>query len=158
MASFQKFNVFVQDLGRKVHNLNADTLKIFLTNSAPAATDTAYDDAGHTLTGSGAAEAAGGNGYTQGGATVASNAYSQSGGTAKLTGNAVTFTAAGGSIAAFRYLVLYNSTGGAGGARPIIGWWDYGATVNLTDGSSFVFGKDAAGGNWDSANPILSNA
>ncbi len=39
MASFNKFQIFVEDLGKKVHNLNADTLKIMLSNTAPAATN-----------------------------------------------------------------------------------------------------------------------
>lgn len=160
MPAFNKFNQFVQDVGQKVHNLNADTLEIFLTNSAPAATDTAVDTTAGTLTitGSGAAEIAAGNGYVKGGAAVASNAYTQASGTAKLTGNAVTFTASGGSFGPWRYAVLYNNTGGSAGARPIIGWWDYGSSVTTNNGEAFKIGKDATGANWDAASPILSNA
>lgn len=58
MATFNKFNAFVQDLTRKVHNLNSDTLKILLTNVAPVATNAVKAD----LT-----EIAAGNGYTAGG-------------------------------------------------------------------------------------------
>src|SRR6185369_6641400 len=102
MASFVKFNCFVQDLGRKVHNLNSDTLKILLTNTAPNAADTVYDDSGHTLEAtSHAAEVANGNGYTSGGTATASNAYSQTSGTGKLTGNDVVFTASG-AVGPFR--------------------------------------------------------
>ena len=43
MATF-KFNIFVQDVGRKVHNLNTDTLKIMLTNTAPVATNAVDGD------------------------------------------------------------------------------------------------------------------
>lgn len=39
-VSFSKFNIFVQDVGQKVHNLNSDVLKVMLTNVAPVATNT----------------------------------------------------------------------------------------------------------------------
>lgn len=37
MVAFNKFQPFVEDLAKKVHDLNADALKIMLTNSAPTA-------------------------------------------------------------------------------------------------------------------------
>lgn len=46
MASYNKFNQFVEDLGRKVHNLNADTLKIALSNSAPSASNAVRGEPG----------------------------------------------------------------------------------------------------------------
>lgn len=146
MPAFNKFNTFVQDVGQKVHNLNADALKIMLTNTAPVAGNAVKADI---------TEIAAANGYSAGGNAVAANGYSQSGGTAKLTGNAVTFTAAGGSFGPFRYAVLYNSTPGAG---PLIGWWDYGSSISLNDTEAFKVGKDATGANWDAASPILSLA
>jgi hypothetical protein len=124
----------VADVGNKVHNLGADTLKIMLTLTAPAATNAVKAD----LT-----EIAAGNGYTAGGTAVASNAYSQTSGVGKLTGNDVTFTAAGGAIANFRYAVLYNSTPAAGN---LIGWWDYGSTVTLNAGESLLVDLDQVNG------------
>jgi hypothetical protein len=124
----------VADVGNKVHNLGADTLKIMLTRTAPAATNAVKAD----LT-----EIAAGNGYTAGGTAVASNAYSQTSGVGKLTGNDVTFTAAGGAIANFRYAVLYNSTPAAGN---LIGWWDYGSTVTLNAGESLLVDLDQVNG------------
>jgi hypothetical protein len=53
------------------------------------------------------------------------------------------FTAAGGSFATFRYAVLYNSTPGAG---PLIGWFDFGAEVTLTNGNSITVQLDAVNG------------
>src|SRR4051812_2651618 len=99
MATFSKFDSFVAAVGTKLHNLNADVLKIALTNSAPVASNTVLANI---------TQISGTNGYTTGGTTVASTAFSQTSGTAKLTGNAVTFTASGGAMGAFRYLVLYN--------------------------------------------------
>src|SRR6478736_4800301 len=117
MASFNKFNSFVEALGRKVHNLNADTLKVMLTNSAPTASNAVKTDI---------TDISAGNGYSAGGTASASNAYSQSSGTAKLTSGDVVFTASGGTIGPFRYAVLYNSTATNG---ELIGWWDYGSNV-----------------------------
>src|SRR5579883_3291977 len=49
----------------------------------------------------------------------------------------------GGSIAQFRYAVLYNSTAASGN---LIGWYDYGAEVNVTSGNSFQVQFDAVNG------------
>lgn len=150
MASFNKFQIFVQDVGQKVHNLNSDTLKIMLSNTAPAATDTVNGNE---------TEISAGNGYVAGGATVASNAYTESSGTATLVGNAVSWTASGGSIGPFRYAILYNNTAGADSThRPLIGWWDYGSSLTLNNGDSFKVAADSSGSNWSTGTPILSLA
>lgn len=117
MASFNKFNSFVEAVGRKVHNLNADTLKVMLSNSAPSAANTVKADI---------TEISAGNGYTAGGTAVGSTAYSQTAGVGKLTGNDVVFTSSGGAIATHRYAVLYNDTATN---DELIGWWDYGSGI-----------------------------
>lgn len=137
MSAFNKFNAFVQDLGRKVHNLNSDTLKIMLTNTAPVATNAVDGD----LT-----EITAQNGYTAGGTAVGSNAYSQASGTGKLTGNDVVFTASGGSFGPFRYAVLYNVTAGSASNRPLIGWYDYGSSISLNNGETFTVDLDQTNG------------
>ena len=43
MASFNKFQQFVQDIGRAVLNLNTDTLKDALFNTAPNTADIKYN-------------------------------------------------------------------------------------------------------------------
>ena len=134
MASFNKFNAFVADLANKVHNLGADTLKIMLTDTAPAATNTIKSNI---------TEIAAGNGYAAGGTAVTITASSQASGTYKLVGNSVTYTASGGSIAQFRYAVLYNSTPANGN---LIGFWDYGSEVNVTNGNSFQVQLDQTNG------------
>lgn len=126
MATFQFFNSFKEALPEKVHNLGSDTLKWLLTNTAPVATNSVKAD----LT-----EIAAGNGYTAGGATVTVSSSAQSGGTYTLALNACTFTASGGSFAAFRYIVLYNNT--ASNAE-LIGWLDYGTSYTLTDTNTFT--------------------
>ncbi len=134
MASFNKFNSFVEALAEKVHNLGSDTLKIMLTNSAPVATNTVKAD----LT-----EISAGNGYSAGGTAVTITSSAQSSGTYKLVGNDVVFTASGGSIGAFRYAVLYNDTATN---DELIGWWDYGSSITLLTGETFTVDLDATNG------------
>ena len=125
MASFQKFNQFVADVGDKVHNLNSDSLLVYLTNTAPVATNTVYNTP---------ADLASGGGYTAGGTVVGSTAYSQSSGLASLTGSNVVFTATTG-FGPFRYAVLYNNTAAS---KQLIGWWDYGSAVTLAASETFT--------------------
>ena len=125
MASFNKFNCFVQDVGQKLHNLNSDALLVYLTNTAPVATNTVYNTPADLSTG---------GGYTAGGATIGSSAYSQTSGTASLTGSNVVFTATTG-FGPFRYAVIYNNTSST---KPLIGWFDYGSSISLGAGESFT--------------------
>ncbi|WP_298255844.1 hypothetical protein [Bradyrhizobium sp.] len=134
MASFNKFNSFVSDLAQKVHNLNSDTLKVLLSDTAPVATNTIKSNIG---------EIAAGNGYAAGGASAPLVSGNDTSGTYKLILSQVSWTASGGAIAQFRYAVLYNSTAPSGN---LIGWWDYGAEVNLTNGNTFTVALDQTNG------------
>lgn len=136
MASFNKINAFVENLAEKVHNLQSDTLKILLTNTAPVATNAVKAD----LT-----EISAGNGYTAGGATATVSASSQTSGTYKLVLDDLTITAAGGSVGPFRYFALYNDTP-TSPADPLIGWWDYGSSITLADGESVTVDFSATTG------------
>jgi hypothetical protein len=136
MASFNKHNVFVENVAEKVHNLGADTLKVMLTNTAPLAANSVFAD----LT-----EISAGNGYTAGGTAVTITASSQTSGTYKLVGSDVVFTASGGTIGPFRYVDLYNDTP-TSPADPLIGWWDYGSSISLLDGETLTVDLDASAG------------
>ena len=57
----------------------------------------------------------------------------------------VTFTASGGSIGPFRYVVLYNDTP-TSPADPLIGYYDYGTNITITSGNSFTVDFDATNG------------
>lgn len=126
MATFQFFNAFKENMPEKVYNLGSDTLKWLLTNTAPVATNSVKAD----LT-----EISAGNGYTAGGTAVSVSSSAQSGGTYTLSLAACVFTAAGGSFAAFRYIVLYDDTATN---DELIGWLDYGTSYTLTDGNTFT--------------------
>jgi type IV pilus biogenesis protein CpaD/CtpE len=134
MATFNKLNAFVADIANKVHNLGSDTLKVMLTNTAPAAANAVKADI---------TEIAAGSGYAAGGTQATLVSSSQSGGTYALKLNNVTFTASAGSIGPFRYCVLYNSTAASGN---LIGWYDYGTALTITAGNSFQVQFDPANG------------
>lgn len=136
MASFNKFNAFVEHLAEKVHNLGSDTLKVALTNTAPSSANSSFSDI---------TEISSGNGYTAGGTAATISSSSQTSGTYKLVLADVVFTASGGSIGPFRYAVLYNDTP-TSPADPLIGYWDYGSSVTLADTESFTVDFDASNG------------
>ena len=138
MATFNKFNQFVEDLGGAVHNFDTCTFKVMLTNTAPAATNSVKAD----LT-----EISAGNGYTAGGNAAALTSWVQTSGTAKLIlADPATWTASGGSVGPFRYVVLYNDTP-TSPADPLIGYWDYGSSgITLAAGETFTVDFDATNG------------
>lgn len=133
MATFNKFQSFVEAVCEKVHNLGADTLKVALTNTAPVNTNTVLANI---------TQIANGNGYTTGGATVTTSSSSQTSGTYKLVLADVVFTATG-AMGPFRYAVLYNSTATN---SELIAWWDYGSSFTLASGETFTVDFDATNG------------
>lgn len=135
MATFNKFNPFVEALAEKKHNLGADTLKVMLVNTAPSASNGVKAD----LT-----EIAAGNGYTAGGNTASITSSSQTSGTYKLVlGDPATWTATGGTIGPFRYAILYNDTATD---DDLVGYWDYGSNVTLNAGETFTLDFDPSTG------------
>jgi hypothetical protein len=136
MPAFTKFNVFLENLAEKVHNLGADTLKILLTNVAPVAGNSVKAD----LTEIGA-----GNGYSAGGTAATISSSSQTAGLYKLVLADVVFTASGGTIGPFRYAVLYNDTP-TSPADPLIAWADYGVSITLAAGEPFTVDFDPTAG------------
>lgn len=130
MATYNKFQAFVEHVAEKVHNLGADSLKVLLSNAAP---DAALDAVKADLT----SELTTGGGYTSGGTAATISSSAQTTGTYKLVLADVTFTASGGTIGPFRYAVLYNDTP-TSPADPLIGWWDYGSSLTLADGESLT--------------------
>lgn len=134
MAVYNKFNAFVEDQFEGVHDWDAHTFKVMLTNTAPVATNSVKAD----LT-----EISAGNGYTAGG-TATTITTSRTGGTFKAVGTDVVFTATG-AIGPFRYAVLYNDTPTTP-ADPLVSWWDYGSSVTMASGETFTVDFDATNG------------
>ena len=134
MATFNKFQSFVEIMAEKGHNLGSDVLKFALTNSAPVATNTVLANI---------TQISGTNGYTTGGTAATITSSAQTTGTYKLDPPDVVFTASGGSMGPFRYVVLYNDTATN---DELIGWYDYGSAVTLANGETFTVDCDPTTG------------
>lgn len=130
MATYNKFQDFSEQLARGVHDWDAHTFKVALTNTAPLATQTTWNTTDHPAP-------AAANGYTAGG-TATTISISESSGTTTVSGTQVVFTASGGQIGPFRYAILYNDTA-TSPADAAIAWWDYGSPgVTLNDTETFT--------------------
>lgn len=127
MAVYNKFNDFSEQLANGVQNFATDTYKIALSNTAPVATNTILSNI---------TQISAGNGYTSGGSTTTIT-LSETTGTTTVSGTQVVFTASGGSIGPFRYVVLYNDTT-TSPSKPLVAWWDYGSSLTLADGETFT--------------------
>lgn len=125
MATYVKFQDFVEALALGQHNCNTDTFKVYLSNTTPST----LADADKTDL----AEITNENGYTA--PVDIENAASESGGTLTVTAVSKTITASGGTVGPFRYVVVYNDTHATDG---LICYWDYGSEVTLQAGESFT--------------------
>ncbi len=124
MAVATKFQDFSEQLIRGVHDWDAHTFKVMLTNTAPVATNAVKAD----LT-----EISAGSGYTAGG-TATTITVSETGGTTTVSGTEVVFTATG-AVGPFRYATLYNDTAAS---KNLVQFWDYGSAVTLAAGETFT--------------------
>ena len=131
MATFNKFNSFVEALAEKVHNLGSDQIVVALTNTAPNATDTqlsAITQISYTNLSS---------------RNVTTSSSSQTSGTYKLVLTDLVLTSTGGSTGPFRYVVLYNDTATN---DELIGYYDYGSSLTLAAGETLTIDFDASNG------------
>lgn len=131
MASYNKFNSFVEAVAEKVHNLGSDQLKIALTNSAPVATNTVLANI---------TEVSYTNLSTR---NITTTSSSQTSGTYKLVLTDLTLTTTGGSTGPFRYVVIYNDTAAN---DELIAWFDYGSSITLNTGESILIDFDGSNG------------
>lgn len=123
-SAWNKFQDFTEQFTRGVHDFDAHTIKVALTNTAPVATQTTWNVTDHPAP-------AAANGYTAGG-TATTITISETTGTTTVSGTQVVFTATAGGIGPFRYAVVYNDTA-TSPADAAIAWLDYGSSITLGD-------------------------
>ena len=134
MATFTKFNSFVEALAEKTHNLGSDQLKVALTNTDPTASATNYAALTLPLATTNL------SGATPFNVTTLTSA--QTSGTYKLVCADLVLTATG-AVGPFRYVVLYNGTAIAG---ELIGYYDYGSSISLANTETFTIDFDGTNG------------
>jgi hypothetical protein len=126
MAAFQKFEVFVGNLGiAKVHDFSADTLECYLSNAAASAS---ADNIKSELL-----EITNENGYAAPEDTQ--NTASEAAGLLSVIGIDIVITATG-SVGPFINTVLFNTTP-ASPLDPLIGWWNR-SSVTLANTDTFT--------------------
>jgi hypothetical protein len=128
MVAFNFFDAFTEHTAEKVHNLGSDTLTVALcsaANAPSASADAVLADVTQIS-------------YTNLSSRVLTTSSSaQTAGDYALTLGDLTLTASGGSVAAFRYILIYNDTP-TSPADPLIGWYDYGSDLTLATGESLL--------------------
>lgn len=132
MASFNKFNSFVEAIAEKVHNLGSDQIVVALcaAANAPVATNTQLSNLTQIS-------------YTNlSSRNVTTTSSAQSSGTYKLVLADLTLTASG-SVGPFRYVVLYNDTATN---DELIGYYDYGSDLTMASGNTFTVDFDGTNG------------
>tara|TARA_S200002703_G_scaffold145851_1_gene140451 strand:+ start:35 stop:472 length:438 start_codon:yes stop_codon:yes gene_type:complete len=132
MASFVKINDFVANAVENM-DLESDQLIIALSNTAPSS-----ESSNPTADGNGILGNVTQVSYTNlSSRSLTTSSSGQSGGVYKLVLADLTLTASGGSVAAFRYVYIYNDTV-TSPADPLIGYYDYGSSLTLNDGDTFT--------------------
>ena len=131
MATFNKFDSFVEAVAEGTHNLGSNQLTIALSNVAPVAGNSVLANITEIT-------------YTNlSTRNLTTTSSAQSGGLYKLVVADTTLTSTGGSTGPFRYVVVYNSTAAGG---PLIGWFDYGSSITLLSGESLTVDFDQVNG------------
>lgn len=129
MATFNKFQTFVEALAEKAHNLGSDQLVLALTNTVPAATDAALTSITEIS-------------YTNcSSRNITTISSAQTTGTYKLVLADLVLTASGGTVGPFRYCVVFNDTSVT---DLLIGYYDYGSSITLQDGETLTVDFDAS--------------
>jgi hypothetical protein len=123
MATYNKFEGFVQYLATGTVNLHTDTLKVYLTNNAPSASgdDVVGDLAGITEE----------NGYA---AADVTNTCTETSGTSTVAVVDVEWEATG-DLEEARYVVVFDDTHGS---DILVCWWDYGSAFTVLEGETFT--------------------
>ena len=123
MATYNKFQAWAENMV-EVANLGTDQFVIALTNTLPTAANSVLADITQIS-------------YTNlSSRNVTTTSSSQASGTYTLVLADLTLTASG-SVGPFRYVVLFDDTP-TSPADPLVGWWDYGSSITMASGETFL--------------------
>jgi len=124
MATYTKFQCFVEDLAHGVHNFDSNTIKVALSSAAnaPSASDDAVL-ADITTIAAPAVDSV----------TLTKSSSGQTTGTYKYVPADLTMTASG-AVGPFQYVIIYNDTAAN---KELICYFDYGTQVTLASGDTF---------------------
>ena len=125
MATYTKFQQFVEDLAHGVHNFDSNTIKVALSSAANAPSASA--DAVLTDITTIAAPAVDS-------VTLTKGSSGQTTGTYKYVPNDLTMTASG-AVGPFRYVIIYNDTATN---KELICFFDYSSEVTLRANDTFT--------------------
>jgi hypothetical protein len=137
MATFTKFQQFVEDLSKGVHNFTSDstctvTVALCAAANAPVATNSVLANLTQIS-------------YTNCSSRVVTGVTAEhTTGTVTYTATDLVLTASGGTVGPFRYVVLYNDDP-TSPADPLISFADYGSEITLADGETFTIDFGASG-------------
>jgi hypothetical protein len=130
MAAYNKFQQFVENLAKGVHNFTSDstcsvTVALTAAANAPVATNAVLADLTQVA-------------YTNLSSRIVTGITAEhTTGTVTFTANDLVLTASGGAVATFRYIALFDDDP-TSPADPLIAWFDYGSNVTLADGETFT--------------------
>ena len=126
-SAWNKFNDFSEQLVRGVHDFDANTFKVVLTNTAPSAGNTILTDI---------TQVTNGGGYTTGGEATTIT-ISETSGTTTVSGTEIVWTGSGAGFGPFRYAVLYNDST-TSPTDALIAWFDYGSSISVAASETFT--------------------
>ncbi len=130
MATYVKFQPFVENLAEKVFNLGSDQLVVALTNSAPSAayatlsqiTEISYTDCSTR--------------------NLTTSSSAQTSGTYKLVIADLTLTSSG-TVGPFQYVVIYDDTAAS---DQLICYFNYGSAITLNNTETLLLDFDGTNG------------
>jgi hypothetical protein len=132
MAAYVKYELGIEKM-LEAGNMGSDTWQVILSNTAP-------NVATHTTAAS-ATELGTAGGYTAGGNNCTITSAASTSGVYKLIlADPTLWTASGGGFT-FRYVILYNLS-----LTQCIAYWDYGSSVVMAAGDTFLADLDGAAG------------
>jgi hypothetical protein len=136
MPTFTLYHEFKNNVANGAIDLDSHTFKAVLASDAPVA---ASDDELADVT-----QVANGFGYTTGGVTLTPTWAETGAGTGvwRFSVSDFSWTASGGTIGPFRYIVIYSDTSTG---DKLVGYLDYGADLSLPDGNIFTVDVGASG-------------